>query len=113
MAWAQVESEAARDVSEKTASPPMHRVSFLVEEDHYLDFCEKATEHNLSPSEVARRYCLSGYTFASLIWGTVRRGADDRRLGEGVGRTTESRAARVAELLGEGSGRTAVRFRSG
>jgi hypothetical protein len=43
-AWAEVENEAARDVSEKTASPPTHRVSFLVEEGQYVDFCEKATE---------------------------------------------------------------------
>ncbi len=54
----------------------MHRVSFLVKEDQYGDFCEKATEHNLSPSEVARRYCLSGHTIASLIW--ERCGAAER-----------------------------------
>ena len=69
-----VENEAARDLSEKTASPPTHRVSFLVEEAQYMDFCETATEHDLSPSEVARRYCLSGFTFSSVIWETVRRG---------------------------------------
>ena len=45
-----------------------------MEENHYRDFCETATEHDLSPSEVARRYCLSGLTFSRLIWGTVRRG---------------------------------------
>lgn len=73
-AWAEVENDAVRDVSAKTTSPPMHRVSFLVEEAQYVDFCEKATEHDLSPSEVARRYCLSGFTFSSVIWQTVRRG---------------------------------------
>ena len=46
-----------------------------------MDFCEKATEHDLSPSEAARRYCLRGFTFASPIWGTVRCGGT---VGEGA-----------------------------
>ena len=74
MAWAEVENDAARNVAEKTASPPKHRVSFLVEEGQYVDFCETAAEHDLSPSEVARRYCVSGFTFTNVIWETVRRG---------------------------------------
>lgn len=73
-AWAETERQAERDVAEKTADPPKHRVSFLVEETYYKGFCETAIDNELAPSEVARRYCISGYTFASLIWSTVRRG---------------------------------------
>ena len=73
-AWGEAEKQAARDVVEKSAEPPMQRVSFLVEESYYKDFCETALEHELSPSEVARRYCLSGFTFSSILWETVRRG---------------------------------------
>jgi len=72
--WSQIEKESATDVAEKTATPPQHHVSFLVEESVYADLCETAAEHDLSPSEVARRYCLSGHTFTSLIWGAVNRG---------------------------------------
>ena len=86
-AWAQIEKEAEADVSAKTANPPQHRVSFLVEESHYASFCQTAAENDLSPSEVARRYCLSGHLFASLIWGTVKRGGtvgDWVRVSEGL-----------------------------
>jgi hypothetical protein len=73
-AWAEAENVAAKDVSAKTAAPPMHRVSFPVEEAQYVDFCKTGVEHDLSPSEVARRYCRAGFTFSSVIWETVRRG---------------------------------------
>lgn len=72
--WAQVEQAAAADVEEKTANPPQHRISFLVEESVYADFCQTAADNDLSPSEVARRYCLSGHRFTSLIWETIKRG---------------------------------------
>lgn len=72
-AWAEVEKAALSDLEKKLEEPPKHQVSFLVEESFYQDFCETALEHDLSPGEVARRYCISGYTFSSLIWGTVAR----------------------------------------
>ena len=46
----------------------------LREEGQYVEFCETATEYDLPPSEVARRYCVSGFTFSSVLWGTVRQG---------------------------------------
>src|SRR5262249_46582659 len=73
-AWGEAEREAARNLLEKVAEPPRHRVSFLVEETCYRDFCETALEHGLSASEVARRYCVSGFTFSTILWTTVRRG---------------------------------------
>ncbi|MFQ5473894.1 MAG: hypothetical protein ACE5FA_13570 [Dehalococcoidia bacterium] len=73
-AWVELEKAAISDLETKTEEPPKHQVTFLVEESYYQDFCETAIEHGLSPGEVARRYCVSGYTFASLIRGTVRRG---------------------------------------
>lgn len=72
--WAESErAAAAADVAEKTTDLPKHRVSFLVEESEFRDFCETAAESDLSPSEVARRYCVSGHRFSTLIWETVRR----------------------------------------
>ena len=72
--WAAAEEKAARDVAEKTAEPPQPRVSFLVEESLFADFCETAAENDLSPSEVARRYCLSGHRFTSIVWSAVKSG---------------------------------------
>jgi hypothetical protein len=74
-AWAEAEKAAASDVAAKTAEPPRHRVGFLLEETYYKDCCETAIENDLSPGEVARRYCISGHTFSSLIWGAVRAGS--------------------------------------
>jgi hypothetical protein len=74
VAWATIERDAERDLAAKRAEVPKHRVSFLLEETYYTDILRTAAEHKLSPSEVARRYCISGYTFANLIWSTVRRG---------------------------------------
>ena len=92
-AWGEAEKEAESDVAAKRADPPKHRVSFLVEGTYYKDFCETAVEHELSPSEVARRYCISGYTFANLIWSAVRQGGT---VGDWV--TVQKRGPNLAQL---------------
>ncbi len=101
-AWAEVEKEAEADVDAKRVRPPMHRVSFQVEETHYKDFCETALEHELSPSEVARRYCISGYTFANLIWGTVRRGGSVAEWVTVSGRGPNLAQLALPDFLGKG-----------
>lgn len=73
-AWGDAERAAAADLAAKKTNAPRHRVSFLIEETYYEHFCETALEYELSPGEVARRYCISGYTFSSLIWDAVRSG---------------------------------------
>ena len=75
-AWAGGEREAERDVAAKRPDAPKHRVSFLIEETYYRDFLKTALEHKLSPSEVVRRYCISGNTFENQLWGAVRQGHD-------------------------------------
>lgn len=71
--WAEAERAAEADLARKTAEPPRHRVSFLVEEGSYEEFCKTAIEHDLSPGEVARRYCISGVRFEGLLLSAVRR----------------------------------------
>lgn len=80
--WAEVEKEAARDIDQKTAEPPLHRVTFPVSESHFEDFCSIALEHKLTADEVARRYCISGHMFSSLFWRNTREGGNPAFFGK-------------------------------
>lgn len=72
--WAEAEKASAADLAKRERKPPQHRVTFLIEEAHYRDFCSTAAEHQLTPSEVARRYCISGITFSHVLWHAMRQG---------------------------------------
>jgi hypothetical protein len=72
--WAEAEKAAADDLAKKEREPPKHRVTFLIEEGHYNEFCSTGAEYKISPSEVARRYCISGITFSHVLWSAMRNG---------------------------------------
>ena len=91
--WAEAERDAARDLEHKTAHPPLHRVTFLVSESYYEEFCQTALEYDLTPDEVARRYCASGHTFSRLFWRNTRDGGNPAFFGKLPGGLT------VAQLV--------------
>lgn len=92
--WAEAEQELNDDVARKVEEPPKHRISFDIEEHYFQDFCKTAAENSLSPDEVARRYCVSGFTFSEIVWSAIAKDS----LGDLIVLSPRSRGLNLAQV---------------